>query len=140
MPASLALALWIMVGTDGLDTDSAGRFPADVALEECMEADWSTHGMIACQTTALESWDRDLNTAYKALRAQLNPQQQELLKQAQRQWISQRDADFALIENLYGSLDGSLYRSTMVAAKVDVVRQRALSLRGLLEVLLSSQQ
>ncbi|WP_420225067.1 lysozyme inhibitor LprI family protein [Pigmentiphaga litoralis] len=44
-----------------------------------------------CSSTIFAQTDKDLNTTYGALRKQLQPAQQEALKQGQLAWIKKRD-------------------------------------------------
>ena len=46
-----------------------------------------------CSSTIFAQTDKDLNTTYGALRKQLQPAQQEALKQGPLAWIKQRDEE-----------------------------------------------
>ena len=49
--------------------------------------------MVTCAQQALDRADADLNSSYKALRAKLDDQGKNLLRDAQRAWIKYRDAE-----------------------------------------------
>ena len=65
--------------------------------------------------------DAQLNQVYQQLRGSLNDAQKQQLKQAQREWIKQRDA---FVANNQGNPQGALYKSTM---------QRVTALQGVLQ-------
>lgn len=80
------------------------------AFQPCMDADPSTAGMVQCMAAENERQDKKLNARYRAVMAELNPEQQGKLKAAQRAWIAYRDAwCLAQHDNAWGSL------STIVA-------------------------
>jgi hypothetical protein len=58
----------------------------------------------------LQTADAQLNQVYQQLRGALNDAQKQQLKQAQREWIKQRDA---FVAQNYGNPQGALYQATM---------------------------
>ncbi len=95
----------------------------------CMDRDPSTAGMIECLQQAYDEWDAALNTTYADVRLRLNPEAQNALKEAQRRWISYRDAEFLAIDTIYGAMQGTMWQLAGLSRKVEFVKSRVLELR-----------
>jgi uncharacterized protein YecT (DUF1311 family) len=111
----------------------AKNHPLDLELDACLTLDPSTAGMINCLNLAHEKWDAELNRVYRELRRTLDPGGREALQAAQRAWIGFRDAEFGLMERMYGPGDGSLARVEAAGRRVDFIRSRVLTLSDYLE-------
>ncbi|SHK49921.1 lysozyme inhibitor LprI family protein [Thermocrinis minervae] len=103
------------------------KHPIDVWLEKCIEKDSSTAEMINCSNKAYEMWDKELNRVYQELMKKLSPEEKELLKESQRQWLKFRDAEFRFINQIYG-YEGGFYHTQRIGSKIDLVRERVLHL------------
>ena len=110
------------------------QHPIDKALDACIEKDPSTAGTIQCTDKAYLAWDKELNKTYVALMRALRPAQKEVLKAAQLEWIKVRGADFKLIDSIYDTLQGTMYIPMRIDARMELVKKRALQLRGYLEL------
>lgn len=86
--------------------------------------------MANCTYGAYSLWDKELNIAYENLMASLSPSDQQVLRNAQRQWIAFRDAEFKAIDALYKSKDGTMYIPMRVAERLDILKTRVLQLQG----------
>lgn len=118
-----------------ISVHAAEEHPIDATLGACMEENPSTAGMIECVDDAYAAWDRELNDAYGALMKRLAPAQKEALRKSQRQWLAWRDAEFESIDALYGSLEGTMFLPMRVDERMQIVKTRALALRGYLDLL-----
>jgi uncharacterized protein YecT (DUF1311 family) len=107
----------------------------DKLTDECLAKDQTTAGMVNCFHEACELWDAELNKVYNQLRVQLNPEQKEALKAAQVEWIKYRDLNFAMIESIYGSLEGTMYTPMKIADRADFIKKRTLELESYAELL-----
>jgi len=107
--------------------------PIDRKAAACMDRDPSTAGMIECLQQAYADWDGELNAVYADVRLRLNPQAQSALKDAQRLWISYRDAEFAAIDAIYGAMQGTMWRLAGLSRKVEFLKNRVLELRMYVE-------
>ncbi|EDN69834.1 conserved hypothetical protein, secreted [Beggiatoa sp. PS] len=109
------------------------KHPIDIKNEACLEKNQTTMGMIKCEDQAINLWDAELNRVYKALRSKLNTKAKAQLQTAQRQWMKYRDAEFATIDAIYSSMDGTIWRVVATGARTEIVKQRVLLLTGYLE-------
>jgi uncharacterized protein YecT (DUF1311 family) len=108
--------------------------PIDKALDACIEKDGSTAGMVQCTDKAYAAWDKELNKNYFALMRKLKPTQKEIMKAAQLEWIKSRDADFKVIDSIYDTLQGTMYIPMRIDARMELVKKRALQLKGYLDL------
>ncbi|MEO1193621.1 MAG: lysozyme inhibitor LprI family protein [Pseudomonadota bacterium] len=65
----------------------------DKAYQVCLDAAIYPDASFACIETASEAWDKILNANYKTAMDGLDPENQALLRDAQRKWLAYRDAD-----------------------------------------------
>jgi uncharacterized protein YecT (DUF1311 family) len=90
--------------------------------------------MVRCIDIAYGAWDRELNKNYTALMGKLRVEGKQSLKAAQVQWIKYRDAEFKLIDDIYSTLEGTMYIPMRVSRRMDVIKQRALELAAYAEL------
>lgn len=107
----------------------------DLSTQRCLEINTDTAGMVECFTREETEWDAEMNRIYKLLQGKLKPDGKEALQQAQRAWIAQRDKEFELINAIHAQMDGSMWIPVMVNKRASVVKQRALALQDLLDLL-----
>ncbi|WP_268034673.1 lysozyme inhibitor LprI family protein [Algoriphagus sp. PAP.12] len=84
--------------TEGSETHSIG-----LKRTKCLslETNFTTSGMVNCEITARQEWDKEMNKYYQLLMSLLDSAGKEKLKIAQRQWIEFRDKEFEIINELY---------------------------------------
>jgi uncharacterized protein YecT (DUF1311 family) len=86
----------------------------------------TTLGMTQCVGKETKAWDAILNRDYRALMGRLDEAQQEKLKEAQRAWLTLRDADCAFPQEF---VRGSLSRVMAAECFRDHTAGRVLTLR-----------
>lgn len=112
--------------------------------ETCMngtDGGWSTLGMTFCTLAEAEVWDEYLNAEYRQTRAWAEAadaeeaeffpgyaQRAEFLLEAQRAWITFRDAECGLEYALWGS--GSMRNIAGASCKLDMTAARTIELRS----------
>ena len=109
--------------------------PIDKTLEACIDKNGSTAGMVECTDKAYAAWDKELNKNYVELMRALKPAQKEALKLAELEWIKYRDLDFKLIDIVYETMQGTMYIPMRIDARMEVIKKRALQLKGYLELI-----
>lgn len=109
--------------------------PIEKALEACIDKNGSTAGMVTCEDRAYAMWDKELNKNYLALTAKLTAGARPALKAAQLEWLKYRDLEFKLIDNVYESLQGTMYIPMHMDRKKGVIKSRAEELAHYLELL-----
>jgi|LSQX01.1.fsa_nt_gb uncharacterized protein YecT (DUF1311 family) len=105
----------------------------DLAYEACL--DDSTHhttdDIIQCELKALESWQEEMEKQYHLLMDSLDSEQKVLLKQSQQAWVQFYKADAELFSILYDEQGGTLWPAYSLNHNKELVRARALDLKGL---------
>ena len=86
--------------------------------------------MTNCTNGAISRWDKELNSVYANLISSLAPSEQQALREAQRQWILYRDAEFKLIDEMYKTKDGTMYIPMRAADRLEIIKTRALRLQA----------
>lgn len=79
---------------------SVDTFKVERIAARCMEIDYSTMGMVESVNRLAASYDIILNKYYKKLLNSLKGDDKKVLIEAQRAWISYRDAEAKLIGTL----------------------------------------
>jgi uncharacterized protein YecT (DUF1311 family) len=140
------LVLWLacfsysLANPSGSVTQDQPPHPIDKALEACIDKNGSTAGMVQCTDTAYAAWDKELNKNYGELMRSLKPPQKEALRLAQLEWIRYRDLDFKLIDSLYDTMQGTMYIPMRIDARMEVVKKRALELKGFLDLVTEGEE
>ncbi len=115
-------------------TGEAPETPIDRQLEECIDRDPSTAGMIRCAEEARQAWDRELRQTYAALTQALDPPGRQDLQRAQTAWVAFRSAESVWLDRLYAMPTGTMYPVMRAGDEADLVRERALRLQSYLEL------
>jgi uncharacterized protein YecT (DUF1311 family) len=116
------------------------QHPIDKALEACIDKNGSTAGMVQCTDKAYAAWDKELNKNYGELTRALKPSQKESLRLAQLEWIKYRDLDFKFIDSIYDTMQGTMYIPMRIDARMEVVKKRALELKGFLDLIQEGEE
>lgn len=82
----------------------------------------------------LAAWDKELNKNYGELMRALKGAQKGALRLAQLEWIKYRDIDFKFIDSVYDTMNGTMYIPMRIDARMEVVKKRALELKGFLDL------
>lgn len=131
---SLFAALAICFTMNGRAAEEEAQHPIDKFYEDCVEKNGSTAGMVECADKAYKKWDAEMNRIYGELMKKLPAKKAAALKQSQRDWLTYRDSNFKLITEVYGSMEGTMYIPMHAYAKVRILRERTLLLKGYLEL------
>ncbi|MCH8489294.1 MAG: lysozyme inhibitor LprI family protein [Oceanicaulis sp.] len=101
-----------------------------------MDIDYSTSGMVQYTEVATREYDTLLNSYYRLLMNKLPTEDQAILRQAQRSWITYRDAEFALNERVRSYNDhGSMHVVMKSGSELHFVKDRVNELYHYLRML-----
>lgn len=128
------LVISLLMATASFSQQASESHPIDVSLDNCMDKNPSTQGMIGCLDEAYKKWDAELNKNYKALNLQLNATQKAALLASQRKWIEYRDLEFKTQAAIYQTMEGTMYLPMAVNDRLEIVKKRALTLKSYLEL------
>ncbi len=92
-----------------------------------------TSNMINATYTLLDSWDKELNTIYKLLMAELPETEKIKVKNSERTWISEMNTK---AEESAAEVEGGTYEPLLRAStKADMTKERAIDLAKLYDKL-----
>ena len=130
----LILFIQLMLAQES-ETD---KHPIDIKVEDCLAigSNQTTVGMIACIQIAMEEWDAEPNKYYKLLMNNLDINEQDKLRDAQRQWLAFRDKEFEFIGTRYGNMEGTIFNIIEADSRNNFVKQRALELKSYYDILI----
>jgi uncharacterized protein YecT (DUF1311 family) len=104
--------------------------PIDVSLSVCYDKNTAfTSGTTRCLEEAREQWEKEMNVHYAFLLKTLDPQPKRNLIKSQKAWLKYRDAEFENINTIYNTVAGTFKIPKRESDKMEVVRDRALSLK-----------
>mgnify|MGYP001773878780 CR=1 FL=1 len=142
-PAGLAWAFWAVsllwplpVGLGLGDRTPAvqeGRAPEssiDRQLQECVDRDRTTAGMLRCSIEAEQAWEREVQRAYEALLQELDEPGRRGLQEAQQAWVAFRGAEVVWLSRLFNIPVGSMYPVLKAGDRIGLVEERALRLQS----------
>ncbi|MGD1845746.1 MAG: lysozyme inhibitor LprI family protein [Salibacteraceae bacterium] len=117
------------------DRFAVDTFRIEKQLKLSIEADYSRNGMMLATYKALDGYDDLLNQYYQALINQLTPEDQSILKKAQRHWLAYRDAEIELnritTEDQYTG-GGSIHLLVKAHRNLEITKQRVIELQAYL--------
>ena len=109
---------------------------------EAEDGGYSTLGMVMCTAAETQVWDRFLNAEYRSTMSALNAmdvdeaqyfpefaKREDSLRDAQRAWITFRDAECGLAYAMWGS--GSMRNIAAATCQLEMTAKRTLELQEL---------
>ena len=109
--------------------------PIDREYNSCILKDSSSANICACAYFAYGKWEGEMDNAYKKLNRILKKDSDKAaLKQSQTAWKAYRDAEFSSYDHMFNRPGGN-WCGIRQDNRIEVVRARAIQLRGYLEAL-----
>lgn len=112
-----------------LATAAKEEHSIDKTTQACVDKNSTTIGMMECLEKAFKEWDKELNKVYNALLKEVSATGKENLKNAQKQWLTYRDAEFKAINAIY-DLEGTMWGLVAAEARNTVIKDRVLTLQN----------
>jgi uncharacterized protein YecT (DUF1311 family) len=105
--------------------------PIDVALEACLASDkgQTTAGMVNCTGIAINAWDGRLNETYQQAMTAIDPKSRDLLRTAQRQWLTFRTAERAAQGGPWQAGRGTIVHTEIMGTTLSAIKERVAELR-----------
>ena len=96
------------------------RSESQLRVEECIQKDSSTVGMIECINAEFAVQDKLLNENYKKAMSVLNDENKKKLKDIQRKWVAYKEAKCPFVPPT-----GTLYRVEAADCYLQMTKERA---------------
>lgn len=102
----------------------------DADLQCCLDSaqNQNTAGILNCIFKASQKWDKEMNLTYRKLMNLLSGEQKTRLRDAQRRWIRFRDQEIEFSDQLYRSLEGTMWLPIAAETRLNLTRQRTFEL------------
>ncbi|WP_116786843.1 lysozyme inhibitor LprI family protein [Flavobacterium psychrotrophum] len=127
------LILFLLIPLWGFaQNEKENKHPIDIQFEDCKSG--NTAEMIACANKEYDTWDKEMNKYYKLLMGVLGTEEKAKLKEAQRRWITYRDAEIEFAATLNRNKEGTMWPVFFGSTRASIVRTRALELIEYYEV------
>jgi len=118
-------------GKEREDSENSGSsdvdYPLDDALDSCADQHRTPNELASCVEGISGKWDEAMNAVYQKL-TELLPSKSTLID-AQRAWVTFRDAEYPLIESIYEQLPFEEYRVLHAYSRLRLTRERTLLLK-----------
>ena len=106
-----------------LETNLEERDESQRRIDECMQKDSSTAGMIQCINAEFAIQDKILNENYKKVMGVLTEENQKILKDVQRKWVAYKEAKCAFYPK-----QGTIHRLDAADCYLQMTKERATEL------------
>ena len=105
------------------DINLQGAGESRARVDECMQKDSSTAGMVECINAKFAVQDKILNENYKKTMSILNDENKKILKDIQRKWVAYKEAKCAFYPQ-----QGSIHRLDAADCYLQMTKERAAEL------------
>lgn len=106
-----------------LETNLEERDESQERVDECMQKDSSTAGMVGCINAEFAVQDKILNENYKKAMSVLNEENKKILKDIQRKWVAYKEAKCAFYPP-----QGTIHRLDAADCYLQMTKERATEL------------
>ena len=112
-----------------LETNLEERDESQRRIDECMQKDSSTAGMIQCVNAEFAIQDKILNENYKKAMDVLTEENRKILKDVQRKWIAYKEAKCAFYPK-----QGTIHRLDAADCYLQMTKERIGELGHVIEI------
>ncbi len=98
--------------------------PIDVQENACREKAVDTVSIHGCVQQSIRDWDQELNKIYEKLMKKINVESKNDLKNSQKKWLIQRDAEFIFYQKYFDTWEGTLRIVSHAAVVRDFIKHR----------------
>ncbi len=109
--------------------------PIDKIEQDCISKTADTQEMNKCTQMAQELWKKDINKNLAELKEILSAEDYKKLQLSQTSWENYIDKEYGFINSLTSYTQGTMYLNTKEGWRTEILKQRALTLRGYLNTL-----
>lgn len=109
--------------------------PIDKIEQDCISKTADTQEMNKCTQMAQQLWEKDINKNLAELKEILSAEDYKKLQLSQTSWENYIDKEYGFINSLTSYTKGTMYLNTKEGWRTEILKQRALTLRGYLNTL-----
>ena len=109
--------------------------PIDKIEQDCISKTADTQEINKCTQMAQQLWEKDINKNLAELKEILSAEDYKKLQLSQTSWENYIDKEYGFINSLTSYTQGTMYLNTKEGWRTEILKQRALTLRGYLNTL-----
>ena len=109
--------------------------PIDKIEQDCISKTADTQEMNKCSQKAQQLQEKDINKNLAELKEILSAEDYKKLQLSQTSWENYIDKEYGFINSLTSYTQGTMYLNTKEGWRTEILKQRALTLRGYLNTL-----
>ena len=109
--------------------------PIDKIEQDCISKTADSQEMNKCSQKAQQLWEKDINKNLAELKEILSAEDYKKLQLSQTSWENYIDKEYGFINSLTSYTQGTMYLNTKEGWRTEILKQRALTLRGYLNTL-----
>lgn len=135
MIKSFIIILFLCVSSFA-QSDSVQEHRIDTELNQCLDSNLSTQGMLKCIYEADEKWESEMTRYLNLFSALLSDTARKKLIKSQAVWEDYRKNEMENITEIYKMKDGTMYQIMMADDVMQLTRNRARDLIDYYELLI----
>jgi len=108
--------------------------PIDKAERDCIAKVYSTYDISQCSYKAMDLWFKEIDKHLGLLRAIMSEEDFANILKAQKDWEAYQNSEFEAI-GIIMKKQGTMFQNVAVGKKTDLIKERALELKGLYDTL-----
>lgn len=108
--------------------------PIDKAERDCIAKVYSTYDISQCSYKAMDSWFKEIDKYLGLLKTITSEEDYANILKAQEDWKRYQESDFEAVSIIMNK-QGTMFQNVAVGKKTDIIKERALELKGLYDTL-----
>ena len=116
------------------EPDIENLHPIDKAEKDCIAKVFSTYDISQCSYKAMDSWFKEIDKYLGLLKTITSEEDYANILKSQEDWKKYQESDFEAISIIMNK-QGTMFQNVAVGKKTDIIRVRALGLKGLYDTL-----
>jgi uncharacterized protein YecT (DUF1311 family) len=124
-----SLLLTVFVITASYSQVEQVKHPLDNVYKDCCNRNHGDYGASKCANEINQEWDKEILKYYNALMNILDSNVQKNLREAEKQWMEYRNAEYKFSRDL-SNMEGTMYIRIRAQKNMRIVRARALELKS----------
>lgn len=108
--------------------------PIDKAESDCIAKVYSTYDISQCSYKAMDSWFKEIDKYLGLLKTITSEEDYANILKAQEDWKRYQESDFEAVSIIMNK-QGTMFQNVAVGKKTDIIKERALELKGLYDTL-----
>lgn len=107
----------------------------DKTEEDCMSQNSSTAGMYECTLKAENAWEKEIERYIVQMKNITSKTDYKKIQISQKKWEMYRDSEFEVYDLIFPQ--GSMFKNISAGFKRNLIKQRALTLKSIYEILMT---